>query len=165
MDVGRYGKVWLSRQLYSSGAAVLWWYACTGPERWRVLRAARRGCVLVPTLVSIMWPVLTDFFQDCDEGLQSVTALMASYITKAGRKPNQKCAHRRARWCWWHAKQHPNRRQNARIYEASVTWLLQLWSQNQPPPPPPPPTTSQQSQWMDVDKFNLSGMLCTLMIK
>ena len=31
-----YGKVWLSCQIHSNGAAVPWWYACKGPKWWRV---------------------------------------------------------------------------------------------------------------------------------
>ena len=31
-----YGKLWLSCQIYSNGAAVPWWYACKGPKWWRV---------------------------------------------------------------------------------------------------------------------------------
>ena len=32
----KYGKVWLSCQIHSNGAAVPWWYACKGPKWWRV---------------------------------------------------------------------------------------------------------------------------------
>ena len=31
-----YGKVWLSCQIHSNGAAVPWWYACKDPKWWRV---------------------------------------------------------------------------------------------------------------------------------
>ena len=31
-----YGKVWLSCQIHSNGAAIPWWYACKGPKWWRV---------------------------------------------------------------------------------------------------------------------------------
>ena len=31
-----YGKVWLSSQIHSNGAAVPWWYACKGPKWWRI---------------------------------------------------------------------------------------------------------------------------------
>ena len=31
-----YGKVWLSCQIHTNGAAVPWWYACKGPKWWRV---------------------------------------------------------------------------------------------------------------------------------
>ena len=32
----KYGKVWLSCQIHSSGVAVPQWYACKGPKWWRV---------------------------------------------------------------------------------------------------------------------------------
>ena len=31
-----YGKLWLSCQIHSNGAAVQWWYVCKGPKWWQV---------------------------------------------------------------------------------------------------------------------------------
>ena len=71
-----YGKVWLSCQIHSNGAAVPWWYARKGQndgefsDPFPVTNGVKKGCVLASTLFSMMFStMLTDAFQDGDNGI------------------------------------------------------------------------------------------------
>ena len=75
-DFGKYGKVWLSCQIHSNGAAVPRWYACKGPndgefsDPFPVTNRVKQDCVLASTLFSMMFSaMLTDAFQGGDNGM------------------------------------------------------------------------------------------------
>ena len=61
-------------------------------EPFEVTNGVRQGCVMAPTLFSIMFFVmLMDAFQDGDTGFQSGTVLMVIYSTLEGCKPKLRC--------------------------------------------------------------------------
>ena len=68
-----YGKVWLSCQIHSNGAAVPRLYACKGPkwcDTFPVTNRVKQDCVLASTLFSMMFSaLLTDALLDGDNGL------------------------------------------------------------------------------------------------